>query len=519
MELGNEMNTQNNTEYLLELDHITRRFIAVTALKDVCLKLRHGEVLAVCGENGAGKSTLMKILSGSDSFGNYEGTIRVNGQPMRFRSTKDAENAGIEMIYQEISLHLDLTVAENLFMGALPMTKWRTIDWRRMNREAKDYLQMVGLQVDPRQKVKTLSTSQQQLLSIARAIAKKPKILVLDEPTSALTQTETENLLRVIRDLKAKQVSCLYISHKMDEIFQIADRVTVLRDGEHIADYPTSEVTPEKLVEDMVGRKIEVLYPKQQAVIGEEILRVENMCVPHPYMKDRNIVDDVSFSLRRGEILGIAGLVGAGRSELLNAIFKAQEEGVSGKVWLEGKRIDKLSLRGIKEAGIGYLTEDRKRNGFIAGATIRENTVLASLDKIVHGGLINHRAEKQYANDYFQKLSVKAPDIETPMIHLSGGNQQKVVLAKWMMTDLKVMFFDEPTRGIDVGAKTEIYRLISDMANQGIGIIMVSSEMPELIAMCDRFLVLSNGKFRAELTGENVSQEKIMKAATLVEEN
>lgn len=510
---------QNGGEYLLELDHITRRFLSVTALKDVCLKLKRDEVLAICGENGAGKSTLMKILSGSDSFGNYEGTIRINSQPMRFRSTKDAENAGIEMIYQEISLHLDLTVAENLFMGALPATKWKTVDWRRMIKDAYEYLQNVGLHVDPRQKVKTLSTSQQQLLSIARAIAKKPKILVLDEPTSALTQTEAENLLRVIKDLKARHVSCLYISHKMDEIFQIADRVTVLRDGEHIADYAACDVTPEKLVEDMVGRKIEVLYPKQQAHIGEEILRVEDFCVPHPYMKDRNIVDGVSFGLRRGEILGIAGLVGAGRSELLNAIFKAQEDGVSGKVWLEGKRIDGLSLRGIKESGIGYLTEDRKRNGFIAGAAIRENIVLASLSKIVRGGLIDHKAEKQYATEYFRKLSVKAPDIETPMFHLSGGNQQKVVLAKWMMTDLKVMFFDEPTRGIDVGAKTEIYRLISDMANQGIGIILVSSEMPELISMCDRFLVLSHGKFRAEFTKDNVSQEKIMKAATLVEEN
>lgn len=508
---------EKHTEYLLELQHITKRFVGVTALKDVCISLKRDEVLAVCGENGAGKSTLMKILSGSDSCGNYEGRILIEGEEARFHSTKDAEHAGIEMIYQEISLHLDLSVGENLFLGHLPVTRLHTVDWKEISRQAEEYLKTVGLKVDPTQKVKTLSTSQQQLLAIARAIARKPKVLVLDEPTSALTQTEADNLLGLIRKLKEKHVSCLYISHKLDEVFEIADRISVLRDGEYISTYKSGETDSQHLIEDMVGRKIEVLYPKQAVEIGEEILRVEELCVPHPYMRGRNIVDHVSFRLRKGEILGIAGLVGAGRSEMLNALFGVDSTGVSGKVWLDGERIDRKSIREIKKAGIGYVTEDRKKNGFIANATIRENTVVASLDQIVRKGFINHRKEKENARKYFDELSIKAPDIETRMFQLSGGNQQKVVLAKWMMTDMKVVFFDEPTRGIDVGAKAEIYRLIGEMAKSGLGVVMVSSEMPELIAMCDLFLVLSGGKFRAEYSKAEVSQEKIMRAATFTE--
>ena len=504
-----------NSACLLELQNITRRFSAVTALKDVCIDLREDEVHAICGENGAGKSTLMKILSGSDAYGNYEGKIFLNGEEQKFYTTRDAEKGGIEMIYQEISLHLELSVAENMFLGNLPVTRLHTVDWKKLNEQTKAYLDIVGLKLDPRQKVKTLSTSQQQLLAIARAIARHPKVLVLDEPTSALTQAEADNLLNLIRKLRSEHVSCLYISHKMDEIFNISALVSVLRDGEYISTYNTAETNSDKIIEDMVGRKIDVLYPKQQAEIGEEILRVEDLCVPHPYMKDRNIVDHVSFTLRKGEILGIAGLVGAGRSEMMNALFRAETDGVSGKVWLDGERIDNKKIKDIKKAGIGYVTEDRKRNGFIANATIRENTVLASLDRIVRNGLIRHQSEKVHARKHFDELAIKAPDIETRLFQLSGGNQQKVVLAKWMMTDLKVMFFDEPTRGIDVGAKAEIYRLMSDMAKRGLGIIMISSEMPELIAMCDRFLVLSNGKFRAELSKEEVTQEKIMRAATL----
>ena len=501
--------------YVLEMKNITKQFLAVKALDDVSLNLEKGEVLAICGENGAGKSTLMKVLSGSYPYGDYEGKIFVDGQEVHFQNSRDSENCGIEMIYQEISLHLDLSVAENLCLGKLPVNKAGFVNWSAMNAAAAESLEMVGLEVDPTQKVKTLSTSQQQLLSIARAIKKNPKILVLDEPTSALTQSETDNLLSIVRGLRDKGVSCLYISHKLEEVFRIADRITVLRDGKYISTYRTEDTTSEKLIEDMVGRKIEVLYPKVCSVKEEELFRVEHLCVPHPYMKDTNIVDDVSFSLKKGEVLALAGLVGAGRSELLDALFKASTTGVSGELFLEGKKLEAKTPDDMKKAGIGYLTEDRKASGFIGIASVKSNITLASLDKISGKAFIDGIKEKKYANEYVDSLRIKTPDIDTYAINLSGGNQQKVVLAKWLMTDLKVLFLDEPTRGIDVGAKAEIYKLINELAQKGIGIIMVSSEMPELIAMCDRFLVLSGGKIRAEYSREEVDQEKIMTAATM----
>ncbi|MBC5649100.1 sugar ABC transporter ATP-binding protein [Christensenella tenuis] len=503
--------------YILELNHITKKFISVKALDRVKLNLKKGEIVAVCGENGAGKSTLMKIISGSDPFGGYEGQILMDGEEKRFHSTRDAEKSGIEMIYQEISLHLDLSVAENLFMGKLLRGRFGTINWKKMNADAKEALALVGLeQIEPTQKVKTLSTSQQQLLSIARAILKNPRVLVLDEPTSALTQSETEKLLGLLKGLREKGVSCLYISHKLKEVFEIADRITVLRDGKYISTYDTREATSEKLIEDMVGRKINVMYPKVCCATEEELLRVEDLCVPHPYMKDKNIVDHVSFTLHKGEVLGLAGLVGAGRSELMDALFKVTAEGVTGKVFLAGKPVTAETPKQMKAAGMGYITEDRKKNGYIGSASIMENTTLASLDQISNGKVLNARKERLLAQQYSDLLAIKAPGIDTHVVNLSGGNQQKVILAKWMMTNLRVLLLDEPTRGIDVGAKAEIYKLINNMAQKGIGILMASSEMPELIAMCDRFLVLSEGKIRAEFTKSEVSQEKIMAAATVV---
>lgn len=501
--------------HVLEMKNITKRFIGVTALDDVSIDVDEGEIMAICGENGAGKSTLMKILSGSYVSGEYEGEILLSGEKVHFNSTRDAETHGIGMIYQEISLHLDLSIAENLFLGNLPLNRIGFIDWKKIYRMSAEALEMVGLEIDPKQKAKTLSTSKQQLVTIAKALLRKPKVLVLDEPTSALTESETKNLFGIIMSLKKSKVSCLYISHKLSEVFEIADRVIVLRDGKFISCRKIHETTTEKMVEDMVGRKIENMYPKEDVEQGEEVLRVENLCVPHPYIKDSNIVDGVSFSLRKGEILALAGLVGAGRSELLNALFKVDTEGVTGEVWLENKKLTARTPSDMKNAGVGYLTEDRKVSGFIAGAAIRSNITLASLRKITEKGFLRLKKEKRIAREYAEKLTVKAPSVETRVVNLSGGNQQKVILAKWLLTDLKVLLLDEPTRGIDVGAKAEIYRLINELSKNGIGIIMVSSEMPELIAMGDRFLVLSGGKIRAEYTKSEVNQEKIMKAAAV----
>lgn len=503
--------------YALEMKNITKKFLAVTALDDVSIALKEGEILAICGENGAGKSTLMKVLSGSYPYGTYEGEIHMGGKRVRFAHTWDAEKCGIEMIYQEISLHLDLSVAENIFLGRLEKNKFGIIDWKKIYEKAKGPLETVGLKVDPKQKVRSLNTSQQQLLAIARALCRNPKVLVLDEPTSALTEAEAVNLMEILRKLRENGVSCLYISHKLNEVFEIADRITVIRDGKYVSTYDVEETNSERLIEDMVGRKIEALYPKVVSVIDEELMRVEGISSPHPFMIGRNIVDDVSFVLKKGEVLGIAGLVGAGRSELLNAIFKAETEGVTGKVFLNNKQLKSNTPRDMRDAGIGYVTEDRKKTGFVGALNIMQNITLASLAEVADGFLIRKGKETRTAQEYFEKLNIKAPSIMTNVMNLSGGNQQKVVLAKWMMTKMKVLLLDEPTRGIDVGAKAEIYKLINDMAAHGIGIIMVSSEMPELIAMCDRILVLGAGKICGEFSRQEVTQEKIMKAATMPE--
>ena len=500
--------------FVLEMDSITKKFLAVTALDNVSLNLKPGEIHAICGENGAGKSTLMKILSGSYPYSEFEGIIKIDGHQVCFHSTKDAEKKGIEMIYQEISLHLDLSVAENIFLGNLPQDRLKMVDWKKTNEMARSALAIVGLEVEPTRKVRSLSTSQQQLLAIARSISRNPKVLVLDEPTSALTQAETDNLMNILRKLKIQGVSCLYISHKLKEVFEIADRITVIRDGQYISTYEAGATTYEKLIEDMVGRKIENLYPKVPSAKDEVLLEIKNIYVPHPYMKDKNIVDGVSFQLHKGEVLALAGLVGAGRTELLDAIFRVGTTGVCGEILLEGKPIKGKTPKDMKDAGIGYVTENRKTSGFVANMSLMKNITLASLGKISGRLFLSKSLEKENAQKYSNKLQIKAPDIFTQVLNLSGGNQQKVVLAKWMMTNMKVLLLDEPTRGIDVGAKAEIYKLINELSAQGIGIIMVSSEMPELIAMCDRFLVLSGGKIRAEFTKEEVSQEKIMRAAT-----
>jgi ABC-type sugar transport system ATPase subunit len=500
-------------DLVLRMSGITKRFYSVIALEGVDLDLRRGEIHALVGENGAGKSTLMKILSGSFPSSAYEGSIEVEGKRVSFHSTHDAERAGIEMIYQEISLNADMSVGENIFLGNLPRRRVRAfVDWKKTMRLASEALGRVGLDVNPMEVVRRLSTSQQQLLCIAKALYRHPRILVLDEPTSALTGTEANTLMEIISRLRTEGISSIYISHKLDEVFEIADRVTVLRDGHVISTTARAEVHPEKVIEDMVGRKIETMYPKVKIALGAEVLRVEGFTVASR-IPGKNIVEDVSFGVRAGEILGLGGLVGSGRSELVNAIFGSSGR-LAGSVFIEGKQVDLKSPEDAIRHRMGLLTEDRRASGFVGTMNIRENSSLASFEQIFGRIFARGAAERKLAQSYFRQLNVRAPGIETSILSLSGGNQQKVVLAKWLMTGVRILFLDEPTRGIDVGAKVEIYSIMTELARDGVAIIMISSELPELLAMCDRFVILAKGKSNGEFGCEEISDTLFMKAAT-----
>lgn len=500
---------------LLEMKHITKRFQGVTALDNVTFNAYEGEILALCGENGAGKSTLMKILSGSYPENSYEGEIYINGERCHFMDPAQSEKMGIGMIYQEISMHLDMTVAENLFIGRWPM-KGRQVDWKKMNAEAKKYLDLVGLDVKPDDILRRLGASKQQLVSIARALSKDLKILVLDEPTSPLTQKESKILFQILESLKERGIACILITHKMDEVFQNADRVTVLRDGKSVASYLLEETNERRIVADMVGREITNFYPKEEVPIGEPIMEVKDFSVPHPSIPNRKIIDNVSFVLHKGEILGIAGLVGAGRSELVNSIF-GKDPKISGKVIIDGKEVRIKSPSDAMKHGIALLTEERKKDGIIEGMTIRENITLPLLKTVSGKGVLNFRKERELSGKYFESLNVKARGTDTLLSQLSGGNQQKVVLGKWIAREPGILILDEPTRGIDVGAKYEIYKIIVDLAKQGKGIIMISSELPELLSMADRIMVISDQKIRGTLNAREATQQKIMELSALSE--
>jgi len=501
--------------YVLEMKDITKEFPGVKALNQVNIRVGTGEIHALVGENGAGKTTLMKILSGAYPCTSYSGKICINGEEKRFSSPADSSDCGVEMIYQEISCMLDLNIAENIFIGSYYKKANGIVDWKRIYAEAEAALVRVGLlDVSVKETMRSLSASEQQLVLIAKAIRKKPKVLVLDEPTSTLTRKETDNLLQIINELKKDNISCIYISHRLNEVFEIADKITVLKDGETQGDFARAEFNSKAVVEKMIGRKIENMYPKETVRIGKEIMRVENVVVQHPYNRQKNIVNGVSFSVREGEILGISGLVGAGRSELVNAIFGSYKGKCSKTIYVDGKTVKIDSPRAAMQYGIGLVTEDRKKDGIIAIASIKDNISIASLKNISKKGLINRSREKKHAWKMKKNLNIKAESIETKVLNLSGGNQQKVVLAKCLSTNPRILILDEPTRGIDVGAKVEIYKTISGLAAKGIGIIMISSELTELIAMCDRFLVMTKGVVTAELDRTNVSENSIMIAAT-----
>jgi D-xylose transport system ATP-binding protein len=498
---------------LLEMRQITKEFPGVKALDGVTFDLNEGEIHALVGENGAGKSTLMKVLSGVYESGTYGGEILVDGESKRFQNIREAENAGIAIIFQELSLVKELTVGENIFLGKEP-SRFGVINWSELYHRATKLLKDLHLGIDPRTPVGSLGIGQQQLVEIAKALSQNAKILVLDEPTAALTESEVETLFAILEKLRSRGVGMIYISHKLDEVFKIGDRITVLRDGRTVGTDSRENFTKEKVIALMVGREVGDIFPKISHEFGETALEVKNLTAFDAETPHKKLVDEVSFSVRRGEVLGIAGLMGAGRSELLMAIFGAWLGKISGEIFVEGKKVAIDSPAAAIRNGVGFVTEDRKRFGLILEQTILDNMTLAGL-KQISGAFVTHRArESAAAAGAMKSLRVKAGSPLTIANTLSGGNQQKVVLGKWLLTNPKILFLDEPTRGIDVGAKQEIYAEINRLAKEGLAIVMVSSELPEVLGLADRILVLHEGKLTGEFTKAEATPEKVMRAAT-----
>lgn len=496
---------------VLRMEHITKRFPGVLALDDVSFALEKGEIFSICGENGAGKSTLMKILSGSYSEGTYEGKIFIGEEEKHIKSMADAEKAGIAMIYQELNVEQDLTVGENVMLGYWP-GKRGTVDWKKLHAMAAEALKVLRVEVDTHLSMRSLNASLQQLVCIARALVRNPRILILDEPSAALTERETENLIHVLYDLKARGFSCIYISHKLEEVFEISDRVMVMRDGKYINQYKKGEIVPERVINDMVGGMLPQVEQRERQNFSDAAFCVKDLTVPHPYARGKNIIEHVSFELHKGEILGLAGLVGSGRSEMLKAVFGAMQKH-SGKFYKGGKEVRIEKVQDAIEAGIFMVSEDRKKDGFVGSMSVKENMTLSSLGRISKRLVIRKNAEDQLIRSCYDYLKIKAASADTNISVLSGGNQQKVIFAKALLTQADILFLDEPTRGIDIGAKAEIYRIIREMADRGISIIVISSELPELIRLCDRFLVLCNGRIGGEFYKKEVTQQKILHAA------
>lgn len=498
---------------LLEMRNIVKEFPGVRALDGVTFDLEAGEFHSLVGENGAGKSTLMKVLSGVYPFGTYEGDILVNDEVRRFNTIREAEHAGIAIIFQELSLVKELTVGENIFLGREP-ARFGVINSTELYQRAGKLLKDLNLPINPRTKVGNLGIGQQQLVEIAKALSQDAKLLVLDEPTAALTESEVETLFKILRELKSRGVGMIYISHKLGEVFEMSDRITVLRDGKTVGTNDAKDLSIEKVIALMVGREVGDIFPTTSHDFGETVLEVKNLSVYDLEIPDKKLVKDVSFSVRKGEVLGIAGLMGAGRSELLMGIFAAWNGKVSGDVSVEGKSVKIDSPAEAIKNGIGFVTEDRKKFGLLLNQTIRDNSTLAGLKKISGAFLINRSRETIATKQIMKSLHVKANSPLTIAGTLSGGNQQKVVLGKWLLTNPKVLFLDEPTRGIDVGAKQEIYSEINRLAKEGLAIVMVSSELPEVMGLSDRILVLHEGTLTGEFTKTEATAEKVMARAT-----
>jgi len=498
---------------VLEARHITKTFPGVVALRDVSFAVMAGDVHAVIGENGAGKSTLMKVLSGVHP--DYEGEILLDGRPVRFDGPRLAQQAGIGIVHQELNLVRDLTVAENVFLGREPLTRWRTVDRRTMNAQTRELFARLEIEVAPDRRVGDLRVGEQQMVEIAKALSLNARILILDEPTSALSDRETATLFSLIRRLKEQNVAIVYISHRMEEVFQVSDRITVFRDGEYVGTVPTAQATRDELIRMMVGRTLTSFFAEDERTTPDEdiVLSVENLSLTGAVEGRRTLIRDVTFDVRAGEILGLAGLLGSGRTEVLESLFGAHGDRAHGTISINGQPVAIRSPRDAIAHGMGLVSEDRKATGLVLQLTVRENLALPSLRQLVRHWMVDKRAERRLADDFIGRLAIRTPSREQTVMNLSGGNQQKVILGKWLATHPRILLLDEPTRGIDVGAKAEIYHLLRELSLRRVAIVMASSELPELLELCHRIVVMREGRVAALLAREEATQEKILHAA------
>jgi putative multiple sugar transport system ATP-binding protein len=504
-------------EAILEMKSITKAFPGVVALDEVNLRVERGEIHAICGENGAGKSTLMKVLSGVYPYGSYSGDIVYAGEIQKFNSLRDSESRGIVIIHQELALSPFLSIAENIFLRN-ELKRFGLIDWNRTNAEARKLMDRVGLRENPVTPIKEIGVGKQQLVEIAKALSKEVKLLILDEPTAALNDEDSQHLLGLLRQLKEQGITSIIISHKLNEIEAIADTTTIIRDGKVIESLgmKAEKVTQDRIIRGMVGREMANRYPSRESNIGEEIFRVEGWNAYHPLDRDRKIVDDVSVSVRAGEIVGLAGIMGAGRTEFARSLF-GQSYGIhiTGQAFMHGEEIDVSTVSKAISNGLAYATEDRKRFGLNLIEDIKRNISLASLKSFLRGILVDDNEEYRRASEFRESMNIKAPSVLTVTGQLSGGNQQKVVLSKWINVDPTVLILDEPTRGIDVGAKYEIYLIIQRIASEGKGVVVISSELDELIGICDRIYAISEGRITGEVSRDEANPELLMKFMTM----
>ncbi|QDC11217.1 sugar ABC transporter ATP-binding protein [Oceanicola sp. D3] len=497
---------------LLEMRSITKEFPGVKALDTVNLTVKEGEIHALVGENGAGKSTLMKVLSGVYPVGTYEGEIHYEGALAEFRNISDSEARGVIIIHQELALVPLLSIAENLFLGN-ERAKGGVIDWRDTNKRTEELLRKVGLKEPPTTQVDSIGVGKQQLVEIAKALSKEVKLLILDEPTAALSESDSQALLDLMLELKQQGVTQIIISHKLNEVRRVADTVTVIRDGTTVSTMDAREggITEDRIVHDMVGRDMANRYPARARRSGDMLMEVKDWNVWHPEHAERQVIKNANFTVRAGEVVGIAGLMGSGRTELAMSIFgRSYGRNVSGSVEISGQPVDTSNVPRAIQAGLAYVTEDRKSLGLILEETIQRNITLTNLPEVANAGVLNEAEETKVAEKYRAAMNIRTPSVFQKVMNLSGGNQQKVALSKWLFAEPEVLILDEPTRGIDVGAKFEIYGIINELSEQGKGVIMISSEMPELLGMCDRIYVMNEGALVGELTAEEASQERIM---------